>query len=455
MEKIVNGVHTTTEEEQYVTPMQPEVIDKLEQFKDMKLGFMTHFGIYNQLALIESWPLSDELDQGRWSQGQVDWTDDMEVFKKQYWNLNRSFNPGSLDPERFANTIAGLGFKYTLLPTKHHDGFCMWDTKYSDYRVTHPDCPFSENEHSDIFGRLTEEFQKLGIMTGAYFSKVDWHCDDYWPESFKNSGATHRNVGYDVNIHPEKWEKFREFTKNQMLEIVSKYDPIDIMWLDGGQVNPRNNQDIRLSEICEEMRKINPGLIVCDRTIGGENENYITPEQNIPDYYLPIPWESCISLGGPFSFYYNDQYKSPSELTKIFVKILCRGGNLALNIAPQPNGKIPIPALLILSQFSDWVKANENAIYGTRPVAPYFNGRDGLVKDKEGNHYLFVGPAHNQFIVPKYLHTWFDVNFKTVSYLGQDIEFKRLGKKWRFVMPKNQVDRKEPLYYVFKVTLDD
>lgn len=451
MSNIHEGVHIASEEESYVVPKEKEVNEKLEHFKDLKLGFMTHFGTFTQFGMIESWALSDELKEDRWSQGGIDWTDDIEEFKQQYWDLNKSFNPGRIDPQRFANSISSMGFKYTLMPTKHHDGFCMWDTKYSDYRVTHPDCPFSNNKYADIFGELTKAFQRNGLMTGAYFSKADWFNDDYWPEEYKKSGSIHRNVGYDVKKYPEKWGKFVKYTENQMIEIVQNYNPIDIMWLDAGQVNARNNQDIRLSEIVKKLREINPGLIVCDRTIGGENENYITPEQQIPKEYIGVPWESCISLGGPFAYSYRDKYKTAKEVAEIFVEVLCKGGNLALNVAPQPSGVLPAAAMVVLSEFSDWVKENESAIFGTRPVAPYYQGNVGFVVNKQGQEYMYLRAPRNRMIVPKYLYTSVDVEIESAKYKNQDVKISKIGKKYRFEMPAMEIDHKEPLYFVFEI----
>ncbi len=454
-DKITEGVHQSSEEKNYVIPTQKEVQEKLEQFKDMKLGFMTHFGLFTQFGMIESWALSDELKEYRWSQGGIDWTDDIEEFKDQYWNLNKSFNPGRIDPMRFANSISSLGFKYALMPTKHHDGFCLWDTAYSEYRTTHSDCPFSTNKHADIFGELTRAFQANGLMTGAYFSKADWHHEDYWPEEFKKSGAVHRNVGYDVNKHPEKWQRFVEFTENQMVEIVKNYEPIDIMWLDAGQVNARNNQDINMSQIASKMREINPGLMICDRTIGGEFENYITPEQQIPETYLGVPWETCMSLGGPFAYSYRDQYKSAHEITDKFVEILCKGGNLALNVAPQPSGVLPARAMVILTEFGDWVNENEDAIFGTRPKAPYYVGNTGFVETKDGKEYMYMRPPTVRLITPKYLYSHTPVNIKSLKYKGEDVKISKEGPKWRFEMPRNAVDHKVPLYYVFEIERGD
>ncbi len=453
MDKIKNGVHISTEEQNYYIPKERNILDKLSEFQDRKLGFMMHFGVFTQFGMVESWALSDEHASDRWSQEGVDWHDDMEEFKAQYWESNKSFNPTRFDPQRFADVIKGFGFKYVLIPTKHHDGFCLWDTKYSEYKSTNDDCPYHTNKNADIFGSLIKEFQKDDLMIGAYFSKPDWNCDDYWPEDFKTSGQIDRNVGYDIAEFPEKWDRFRQYTENQMIEIVSNYDKIDIMWLDGGQVKKGNNQDIKIDDITNKMREVNPDLIVCDRTCGGFSENYITPEQTIPDHYIGIPWESCITLGGPFSYSYRDQYKSPKEVAEIFVEIICKGGNLALNVAPQPDGRLPANALTILTDFSDWVDEHKDAIFNTRATYPYYNGNCGVVKDKLGQHHLFVNNKKGRLTTPKYVYINIDLNIKKAFYKDEEVIVTKIGEKYRFEMPRKYIDRKESLVNVFRLVI--
>lgn len=451
MDDVIEGVFGGSDEDQYIAPREPQVIEKLEQFRDMKLGFMTHFGMYSQLGIYESWALSDELETDRWSQIEIDWETDIEKFKQQYWELNKSFNPIRLDPKRLANTIVNCGFKYAIMPTKHHDGFCLWDTAYTDYKSTNVDCPFSKHEYADAFGSLIAEVQNSGLVAGAYFSKPDWHNTDYWPESFRDGSATHCHPGYDIFKNPEKWQRYAEFTAKQMIEIVDNYQQIDIMWLDGLRDAVECGEDIKIMEIVKKMREINPALIVCDRNCGGEAENYITPEQSIPDDFIAIPWESCVTLGKYWGFHYNDQYKTPKEVAEIFVNILCKGGNLVLNPPLQPNGAMPTRALAVLSEFGDWVQANKHAIYGTRPVAPYYQKGDGLVSDKQGQKYLFIQPEEDQFIVPKYLYSYFKTEITSAEYNGKDVVVEKIGNKYKFTMPVDEVDRKEPLYYVLKI----
>jgi alpha-L-fucosidase len=243
----------------------------------------------------------------------------------------------------------------------------MWDTQYTDYRITAEDCPFHTHKHADIVGSVFEAFRKRGIAIAAYFSKPDWHCPWYWAEGMETPVAAHRNPTYSTAEHPEIWEKFVEFTHNQIMELMENYGRIDILWLDGGQVNPNNNQDIRLSEVVARARKIQPWLITADRTVGGENENYITPEQSIPGNVIRVPWESCVTVGNQWGFRFGDTYKSARVLTKMLIQVVSYGGNLALNVGPQPNGELPPAALRELSGLGAWLKQNGEAIYETRP----------------------------------------------------------------------------------------
>ncbi|MFV0255774.1 MAG: alpha-L-fucosidase [Erysipelotrichaceae bacterium] len=451
-DKIIEGVHQTSEVEGYTKPMEQDVVANLEKFQDLKLGFMTHFGMFSQMSIMESWPVVDDKMDGRWSQKDVDWFDDENIkeFKKQYWNLNKSFNPIRFEPERYATTVASLGFKYTIIPTKHHDGFCMWDTKETDYKVTNSDCPFHVNKNADIYGTLIKEFEKQGLMCGAYFSKPDWHSNYYWSDEFRYGTNAIRNVSYDIRNEPERWEKFKEYTELQMQEVISKYAKVDILWLDGGQVAISNNQDIEMDKIAANLRKTNPGLIIVDRATGTKNENYLTPEGKVFEKYVPAPWESCIPVGKSFSFRYDDEWKSPFELARLFVDIICKGGNLALNIPTQPDGRLPKAAIENVSIFTDWVKEHEYAIFGSQPIAPYTCENAGVVKAKNGKKYMFH-PGFDTINTGKFEYITLPIAFKWIKYKGEECNIEILGEHFvKLTLPARFHDQKTPLYFVFE-----
>jgi alpha-L-fucosidase len=172
-DNVTSGMHGCLEEENYVRPDDQLIQKRLEWFQDQKLALMMHWGIYSQIGLVESWALSDS--DSDWSRGGVDWDLDAQSFKKQYRDLNRSFNPIRFEPDKWAQAAAAGGFKYLIFTTKHHDGFCMWDTKLTNYKVTSPDCPFSVNKKADVVSNVFEAFRRRGIGIADYFSKADWN----------------------------------------------------------------------------------------------------------------------------------------------------------------------------------------------------------------------------------------------------------------------------------------
>ncbi len=400
---IIHGMHGCSREDEYVRPTDPLVQKKLEWFQDQKLALMMHFGIYSELGICESWPLSD--GDAEWSRGGIDWVKDGKEFRAQYEGLKKSFNPVRLQPEVWADIAKRDGFKYLIFTTKHHDGFCMFDTKYTDYKVTDPECPFHTHRHANIAKAVFDAFREKGLGIAAYFSKPDWHCPWYWAEGMEKPVAYNRNPTYDPRLRPDVWEQFVQFTHNQLMELVRDLGPLDILWLDGGQVGPQNGQDIRLSEFMAEARKITPGLLSADRTIGGPNENYITPEQSVPTAPIHVPWESCVTVGTAFSYRFDEKYKTPRELVHLLIDVVCRGGNLALNIAPQPDGRLPANAVKAVDGMGAWLRDNGEAIYGTRLASPNEQGITAFTR-KGGVHYALVRLPEGERLQSTLLIPW-------------------------------------------------
>ncbi|HNX42833.1 MAG TPA: alpha-L-fucosidase [Bacteroidales bacterium] len=397
-------------ESPYIPPADPLVLKNLEEWQDMKFGIFMHWGTYSQWGIVESWSLCPE-DEG-WTQRKGEFSDNYFRYKMAYENLQTSFNPVDFNPEKWAAAAKEAGFKYVVFTFKHHDGFCMFDTRLTDYKITSPKAPFHSNPKANVGLEVCKAFRNEGFKVGAYFSKPDWHCPDYWWPYFPPKD---RNVNYDPARYPDRWNAFKEFTYKQIEEILTGYGKIDILWLDGGWVRPMStvdknvewqrgivyDQDIDMASIAKMGRKNQPGLIVVDRSVGTEFENYRTPEQQIPDKPLGYPWETCMTMGNSWSYVPGDTYKSVWTIVHNLVDIVAKGGNYLLNIGPSPLGDYDPVAYDRLKGIGEWMKVNGDAIYATRPVAPYKEGNICFTRTKNGAVNAIYLAAENEKILPE------------------------------------------------------
>ncbi|MDR6844694.1 alpha-L-fucosidase [Flavobacterium granuli] len=361
----------------YIAPKDKEVKENLSKWQDYKFGVLIHMGLYSQLGICESWGLAPE-----------DWVtrngyDDYDSFASDYRGARFSLNPTNLDSEKWAKMFKNAGAKYLIFTSKHHDGFCMYDSKFTDFKITNPNLPSSKNKNPDVLKNVLDASRKEGLSVGIYFSKPDWTSQDFW---WKYYPPKDRNPNYDIKAYPEKWQSFVKYTQNQLDELTSNYGKVDILWLDGGWVRPvstvkenegkkgRQNLDINMKLIAETARKKQPGLIVVDRWVPGEYEDYLTPERKVLEKPIPVPWESCVTLGNDWGWVPNDKYKSGTEVIQLLTGIVAKGGNLLLGVGPDGKGDFEPKIQQTLAEVGKWLDINGEAIYATRPIAPYSEG---------------------------------------------------------------------------------
>lgn len=390
------------ESQKYEWPTDTLVRAKLEKWQDQKFGIIIHWGLYAVPGIMESWTLCSE-----------DWIDrDSTIayddYKKWYWGQSKNFNPVNFNPDAWAAAAKQAGMRYLVFTTKHHDGFSMFDTKQSDFKISAG--PFRNNPKADVAKYVFDAFRKNDFMIGAYFSKPDWHSEYYWWPKYATAD---RNNNYDIRKYPWRWDKFKGFVFNQISELMHNYGSIDILWLDGGWVRPKEtvneevlswgaripawSQDIDMPRIASMARAAQPGLLVVDRTVHGPYENYQTPEQSIPKQQLDYPWESCMTLANNWGYVPNDNYKSSAQVIHKLIEVVAKGGSLLLGIGPKPDGTLPAEATTRMAEIGAWMNRNGKAIYNTRTVKNYHEGNIWFTQNKKtGEMYALVCLTENE-----------------------------------------------------------
>lgn len=428
-------VHQQSNTEDYVWPTDPQVLTKLKHWQDQKFGVLMHWGLYSVPGIVESWSICSE-----------DWIvrerkPTYEEDKAWYWSQKDSLNPVNFDPSKWADVMKKAGMKYMIFTTKHHDGFCMFDTKYTDFSIAHG--PFGKDPRHNIAKEVFNAYRNKGFMIGCYFSKPDWHSKWFWNPYY---ATPNRRINYKKQQHPDWWQNYRKFTQNQLNELTTDYGNIDILWLDGGWIT---GEEIGLDTILVDARKRNPGMISVDRTIRGKNENYQTPEQGIPAKQLDIPWESCITLSHAWGWTPNAKFKSPNKVIGILSEIVAKGGCLALGVGPKADGTLQPEVVNTLLKIGSWLNKNGQAIYSTVNAAHYNDGKVWFTADKNGKTIYAIYALEDGEKTPKTI-TWTENKPKGKLVLLQN------GKSVKYTVKGNQVTvtlpsglKNEPLAFKF------
>jgi len=436
------GVHHQST--QYEAPTDPLVQKKLEKWRDQKFGMIVHWGLYAVPGIIESWQICSE----DWIER--DSTITYEDYKKWYWGLSQEFNPVNFNPEMWASVAKKAGMRYLVFTTKHHDGFNMFDTKQSSFKITKG--PFADNPRANVAKHVFDAFRKEGFMIGAYFSKPDWHSEYFWWPKY---ATPNRNVNYDIRKYAWRWNQYQQFTYNQISELMHDYGAMDILWLDGGWVRPLEtvneevrswgapipefSQEVDMPRIATMAREAQPGLLIVDRTVHGPYENYQTPEQRVPEKSIGNPWESCLTLANNWGYVPNDQFKSSTKVIHTLIEVVAKGGSLLLGIGPKPDGTLPEEAIQRLTEIGKWLDVNGEAIYNTHTTEEFQDDKTYFTQGKKGVRYAITCIPENSSL-PTVVE-WSGNAPKKGSKIkllqnGKSVKWVKAGEKTKVFLPE-------------------
>ena len=271
----------------YISPSDQRTLAALEKWRDHKVGVIIHWGIFSHIGQDGSWSLHRQR-LGGFTDPPEDWTGSDEEYHSWYCDQARSFTGEDFNAEEWASACAKAGMRYLVFTTKHHDGYAMYDTDFSNFKSTSEDAGLGR----DIVREMFDAFRAYNMETGVYFSKADWNHPGYWDRA---RTITDRYHNFDIETHRAKWDSFVRYTHNQIDELLRNYGKVNVLWLDAGWVR-EPDEPIDIDQIAEHARELQPDILVVDREVHGVNENYRTPEQEVPEDIRLYPWESCITM---------------------------------------------------------------------------------------------------------------------------------------------------------------
>jgi len=323
--------------------------ERLEWWKDSRFGMFIHWG-----------PVSIKGTEIGWSRGR-EWT------VEEYDTLYKQFNPVNFNALEWVRIAKAAGMKYIVFTSKHHDGFCMWDTKYTDFNIMNS--PFKR----DVMKELSEACKKEGIALGFYHSTCDWHHPDF---PLTSPGGSVKRETFNL-------DRYTEYLKNQSVEIIKNYGPLLVMWYDV----PQQFDSVRGQGVIDHIRKIQPDILVNNRT--GAKGDFDTPEQRVGNFQTTRAWETCMTIGRQWAWKPDDEVKSLEQCLHNLIRSEGGDGNLLFNVGPRPDGTIEPLQVERLKEMGEWLNKYGYSIYGTRG-GPFKPADWGVSTRKENKVYLHI-----------------------------------------------------------------
>jgi alpha-L-fucosidase len=352
-----------------------------EWFRNDRFGMFIHFGLYSMAARHEWMKYRERTPE--------------EKYDKYF----KYFNPDLLDAKEWAKRAKAAGMKYVVLTTKHHEGFCLFDSKYTDYKATNT--PFGR----DIVKEYADAFREEGLHVGLYYSLIDWHHPEFPIDMIHprrmDPDAYEQSKNRDI-------KKYAEYMRNQVTELLTNYGKIDILWFDYSYPNDpapdyapwmkgKGKDDWESEKLLALVRELQPGIIIDNRT--RIDQDLWTPEQyqqmewvRHPETDELVTWEACQTFSGSWGYFRDEMsWKTPETLIQMLINTVCYGGNLLMNVGPTGRGCFDYRAEKALDVYAEWMKYNSRSIYGCTMAEPEFTEPRGcrLTQSADGKR-LYV-----------------------------------------------------------------
>ena len=396
----------------------------IDAWRNQRFGMFIHWG-----------PVSLKGTEIGWSRGR-------EVPAAEYDELYKQFNPTQFDADRWVRVAKQAGMKYLVITSKHHDGFCIWPSAYTDYHIGNT--PFQR----DVLKELSDACKQNGIALSTYYSICDWRHPDY-PLGSPGGKSQKRQPNMP---------RYYEYVRNQTREILNNYGPLGIMWFDGEWEKPWIRE--YGNQLYDYLKEIQPTLVINNRVSKGRHGmagttkqsdlnagDYDTPEQRVGGFNRQRPWETCMTICRQWAWKPNDQLKSKKECLQTLLQTVGGDGNLLLNVGPMPDGRIEPRQIQRLKEMGTWLKQYGDGVYGTRG-GPFRPGTWGASTCKGDTIYLFVmnWPTKGPLQLPP-------IGMQLTRTEGlscADLDVAQVAQRIRITVPP---DQRDPIVTVIKLTV--
>jgi alpha-L-fucosidase len=380
-------------------------------FTESRFGMFIHWGLY-ALPARHEWVKSHE-----------------EISDERYQRYFDHFNPDLFNPREWARQAREAGMKYVVVTTKHHEGFCLWDSAHTDYKATNT--PYGK----DLLLPIVQAFRDEGLRIGFYYSLIDWHHPDFTLDLFhpqrNTANAEEFNQGRDMR-------RYAAYMRSQMEELLTKFGQIDVLWCDFSYpgrdykgMPGKGNQDWESAELYRLIRELMPNVMLNNRLdLVDLKADFYTPEQFQPTQSVEVDgkrvvWEACQTFSGSWGYHRDETtWKSPEQLIQMLVQTVSLGGNLLMNVGPTGRGIFDQRAIDALGVYRDWMQLHSRAIYGCTESP--FKAPSGVCYTQKGNR-LYAHLFNYPFRHLQLPHLAGRVDYAQFLNDGSEILFKEAG----------------------------